>query len=96
MPCGSSTGSYKAFDLRHGDVRYNAGGVRKILCDITDVISPALIALDVTDQRQLDRRMTELDGTVDKSRLGGNAIFGVSMAAARVAATAIIENTLRK
>ncbi len=89
VPCGSSTGSYEAYDLRDGDARYNGRGVRKAIGNIGDIIAPALIGLDVTDQRRLDHVMAELDGTPDKSRLGGNAILGVSMAAAQAAAIAL-------
>jgi enolase len=89
VPCGSSTGSYEAFDLRDGDARYNGRGVRKAVDNIENVLGPALVGFDVTDQRGLDCVMAELDGTPDKSRLGGNAILGVSMAAAQAAAAAL-------
>ena len=89
VPCGSSTGSYEAFDLRDREARYGGRGVRKAIANIETQLKPALIGLDVTDQRQLDRRMAELDGTPDKSYLGGNAILGVSMAAAQAAAAVL-------
>ncbi len=89
VPCGSSTGSYEAFDLRDGGARYQGRGVRKAIANIHDVLRPALMGLDVTDQRGLDRVMAELDGTPNKSRLGGNAILAVSMAAAQAAAAAL-------
>ena len=89
VPCGSSTGSYEAFDLRDGDARYRGRGVRKALGNIHDAIRPALLGLEVTDQRRLDHAMAELDGTPNKSHLGGNAILAVSMAAAQAAAASL-------
>jgi len=86
VPCGSSTGSYEAFDLRDGHDRYNGRGVRGAITNILEAIRPALLGHDVTDQRALDQLLLELDGTPDKSRLGGNAILAVSMAAAQAAA----------
>jgi enolase len=86
VPCGSSTGSYEAFDLRDGGTRYNGRGVLRAIANIHDVLRPALQGKDVTDQSSLDRLMIELDGTPDKSRIGGNAILAVSMAAAQAAA----------
>ena len=88
VPCGSSTGSYEAFDLRDGNERYNGRGVRGAIVNIHDVLRPALLGVDVTDQRNLDQLMIDLDGSSDKSRLGGNAILAVSMAAAQAAAAA--------
>jgi enolase len=89
VPCGSSTGSYEAFDLRDGDARYNGRGVRKAIANVHDVLKPALLGQDVTAQRRLDALMNELDGTPNKSRLGGNAILAVSMAAAQAAAASL-------
>jgi len=89
VPCGSSTGSYEAFDLRDGDGRYGGRGVRRAIANIHDVLLPALVGRDVTDQRGLDRLMLELDGTPNKSRLGGNALLAVSMAAAQAAAASL-------
>lgn len=89
VPCGSSTGSYEAFDLRDGDGRYNGRGVRKAITNIHEVLRPALIGVDVVDRHNLDRLMVDLDGTPDKSRLGGNALLAVSMAAAQAAASAL-------
>ena len=89
VPCGSSKGSYEAFDLRDGDERYNGRGVRRAIATIHDEIKPALLGRNVTNQRRLDHIMAELDGTADKSRLGGNAILGVSMAAAQAATTSL-------
>jgi len=89
VPCGSSTGSYEAFDLRDGDGRYGGRGVQKAIGNIHDVLRPALIGSDAAAQRFVDRLMIDLDGTPDKSRLGGNAILAVSMACARAAAAAL-------
>ena len=89
VPCGSSTGSYEAFDLRDGGERFGGLGVRRALANIHDVLRPTLLGRDAADQRQIDRAMIELDGTADKSNLGGNAILAVSMAAARAAAAAL-------
>jgi len=89
VPCGSSTGSYEAFDLRDGDERYNGRGVHGAITNILDVLRPALLGIDVTDQRSLDRLIIDLDGTPDKSRLGGNALLAVSMAAGQAAAAAL-------
>jgi enolase len=89
VPCGSSTGSYEAFDLRDGDARYGGRGVRRAIANIHDVLRPALVGQDVTDQGGLDRLMLDLDGTPNKSRLGGNALLAVSMAAAQAAAASL-------
>ena len=89
VPSGASTGEREAVELRDGDPnRYGGKGVQNAVGHIRDEISDALIGEDVTDQRALDRRLIELDGTPNKARLGANAILGVSMAVARAAATA--------
>lgn len=89
VPCGSSTGSHEAYDMRDGGDRYGGLGVRRAIAVIHDVLRPTLLGLDAVDQRRIDEAMIETDGTTDKSRLGGNAILGVSMAAARAAAAAL-------
>jgi len=89
VPCGSSTGSYEAFDLRDGDARYGGRGVRRAIANIHDALLPLLLGQDVTDQRRIDDLMLQLDGTPDKSRLGGNALLAVSMAAAQAAAASL-------
>lgn len=89
VPCGSSTGSYEAFDLRDGDERYGGRGVRRAIANVHDVLRPALLGRDAAAQRQVDRAMIDLDGTADKSNLGGNAILAVSLACARAAAAAL-------
>lgn len=87
VPSGASTGENEAVELRDGDPgRYGGLGVRKAVANVRETIAPALLGKDVTRQAELDRLMIELDGTPNKSRLGANAILGVSMACARAAA----------
>jgi enolase len=87
VPSGASTGEHEAVELRDGDkARYLGKGVLKAVDNVNDVIAPELIGYDVTNQVGIDQRMLELDGTPNKSKLGANAILGVSMASARAAA----------
>ena len=86
VPCGSSTGSHEVVDLRDGDERYGGLGVRQAVIAVHERLKPALIGCDATRQREVDRRMIELDGTANKSALGANSILGVSLATARAAA----------
>lgn len=87
VPSGASTGSREAVELRDNDpARYGGKGVKKAARSVADVIAPALRGLDPRDQRAIDRRLCELDGTPNKSRLGANALLGVSMATARLGA----------
>jgi enolase len=86
VPSGASTGEHEALELRDGDARYMGAGVRKAVAHIHEVIAPAVRGMAVTDQAAIDARLLELDGTPDKSRLGANAILGVSMAVAVAAA----------
>jgi len=87
VPAGRSTGSHEAHELRDGDEgRYRGLGVQKAVENVKKVIDPALKGWDVTEQRKIDMAMKELDGTPDKSKLGANAILGVSLAVARAAA----------
>ncbi|HEX2842987.1 phosphopyruvate hydratase [Hyphomicrobium sp.] len=89
VPSGASTGAHEAIELRDGDKgRYLGKGVQKAVDAVNGEISDALIGLDAEDQRGLDAAMIALDGTKNKSRLGANAILGVSMAAAKAAAEA--------
>ena len=88
VPCGSSTGTYEAKELRDGDSRYGGKGVRKAIRNIQEIIFPKLRGMDATRQREIDYAMIELDGTDDKSKLGANAILGVSLAVAKAAAAA--------
>ncbi len=86
-PSGASTGSREALELRDGDKgRYLGKGVLKAVANINDTIGPALIGRDPADQRALDARLIELDGTANKSNLGANAMLAVSLAAAKAAA----------
>lgn len=86
-PSGASTGSREALELRDGDKnRYLGKGVLQAVANINQLIAPALIGQDVTQQRQLDNIMLKLDGTENKSKLGANAILAVSLAAAKAAA----------
>ncbi|HEY8201651.1 MAG TPA: phosphopyruvate hydratase, partial [Actinomycetota bacterium] len=82
VPSGASTGKFEALELRDGDDRYGGKGVRRAVRAITDEIAPALLGVDVLDQRAVDALLIDLDGTETKSRLGANAILGVSLAAA--------------
>jgi len=87
VPSGASRGEHEAMELRDGDImRYRGKGVQKAVRNINTEINDALTGFDVTDQKTLDKRLIELDGTPNKSRLGANAILGVSMAAARAGA----------
>src|ERR1700736_1660809 len=89
VPSGASTGEHEALELRDGDKsRYLGKGVLKAVANVNGEIAKAVAGLNAGDQRALDKRMIELDGTPTKSRLGANAILAVSMAAARGAAAA--------
>jgi enolase len=89
VPSGASTGSREALELRDGDLtRYDGKGVRKAVENVNGTIAAALIGKDATDQTAIDYTMLELDGTEYKSKLGANAVLGVSMAVARAAAAA--------
>jgi enolase len=87
VPSGASTGEHEAVELRDGDKkRYLGKGVTKAVENVRNIIAPELEDFDANDQRALDARMIELDGTPTKSKLGANAILAVSMAAARAVA----------
>lgn len=87
VPSGASTGAHEAVELRDNDPkRYGGKGVLKAVENVNEIIAPELIGMDVTHQIDIDSLMIELDGTPNKSRLGANAILGVSLAAARAAA----------
>ncbi|HWB49084.1 MAG TPA: phosphopyruvate hydratase [Stellaceae bacterium] len=89
VPSGASTGENEAAEKRDGDAaRYGGRGVRQAVAAVRDVIAPALLGMDPSRQTEIDRRMIELDGTPNKSKLGANAILGVSMAVCRAAAAA--------
>lgn len=85
-PSGASTGSYEALELRDGGKRYGGKGVANVVRGIREVIAPALVGTDVADLRGADRRMIELDGTPNKSKLGANATVAVSLAVAKAGA----------
>ncbi|WP_338426184.1 phosphopyruvate hydratase [Sphingopyxis kveilinensis] len=89
VPSGASTGAHEAVELRDGDkARYLGKGVTKAVAAVNGDIAEALVGLDAEDQREIDMAMIDLDGTPNKSRLGANAILGVSLAAAKAAADA--------
>ncbi|MHB1425604.1 MAG: phosphopyruvate hydratase [Gemmataceae bacterium] len=87
VPSGASTGRHEAVELRDGDAtRYGGKGVRRAVAHVRDILAPRLCGMDATDQTRIDRLLCELDGTANKSRLGANAILGVSLACAHAAA----------
>ena len=86
VPSGASTGVHEAHELRDGEDRYLGKGVQKAVRAVLEEIEDAIIGLEAEDQRLVDKTMIELDGTDNKSRLGANAILGVSMAVAEAAA----------
>lgn len=86
VPSGASTGAHEALELRDGDTaRYKGKGVLKAVENVNKAIAPEIEGLEVLDQRRIDLRLLELDGTPDKSNLGANALLGVSMAVAKAA-----------
>jgi enolase len=87
VPSGASTGTYEALELRDKGKRYGGKGVEKAVGNVNEKIADLVIGMDVTAQRELDMAMCELDGSATKSKLGANAILGVSMAAARAASS---------
>ena len=86
VPSGASTGAFEAAELRDGGKRYLGKGVEKAVAFVNDVIAPEVIGFDAQDQRLVDAAMIELDGTPNKSKLGANAILGVSLAVAKASA----------
>jgi len=87
VPSGASTGEHEALELRDGDkARYLGKGVLKAVANVNDIIAPALEGVDALQQRAIDKQMIALDGTKTKSKLGANAILGVSLAVAKAAA----------
>lgn len=87
VPSGASTGTLEAVELRDGGEAYHGKGVDQAIANIRDIIRPALIGFDPADQRAIDDKLLELDGTDQKSKLGANATLAVSLAAAHTAAT---------
>ncbi|ABF44308.1 Enolase [Deinococcus geothermalis DSM 11300] len=86
VPSGASTGTHEALELRDGDGRYGGKGVLRAVQNVNEVLAPALVGLDASEQGAVDAAMLALDGTPNKGRLGGNAILAVSLATARAAA----------
>ena len=96
VPSGASTGIHEALELRDGDAkRYGGKGVLKAVANVKEKIGPLLLGKDAADTKGIDRLMIDLDGTPNKRTLGANAILGVSLAAARAAATAYGEPLYR-
>ncbi len=90
VPSGASTGEHEAIELRDGDKkRFGGKGVLKAVDNVMQTLGPSVIGLDALDQAEVDRVLNEADGTPNKSKMGANAILGVSMAVARAAADAI-------
>jgi enolase len=83
VPSGASTGTYEALELRDGGARYHGKGVLEAIKAVTGPIRSNLVGVDVREQRLIDDLMIELDGTENKSSLGGNSMLGVSIACAR-------------
>ncbi len=90
VPSGASTGAFEAVELRDGDKkRYNGLGVSKAVANVNELIAPALVGMNVFDQAGIDNKMLELDGTENKGKLGANAMLGVSLAVAHLAANSL-------
>jgi len=90
VPSGASTGTNEALELRDKDKkRYRGDGVLKAVSNVNDLLAPELIGLDALSQREIDNTMIALDGTKNKSKMGANAMLGISLAAAKAAATAL-------
>jgi enolase len=95
VPSGASTGAFEAHELRDGEKRYGGKGVLKAVKAIESEIAPKVKGLDSTEQRKIDQIMIDLDGTPTKSKLGANAILGVSLAVARASAASANESLFR-
>ena len=89
VPSGASTGEYEALELRDGGSRYMGKGVQRAVENVNNTIAPKLCGANVLDQTQIDKILTAMDGTPDKSNLGANAILAVSLACAQFAANAL-------
>jgi enolase len=88
VPFGASTGEHEAVELRDGGRRFLGKGVAKAVDNVNRILAPRLRAKDARNQAMIDRWMIEMDGTADKSKLGANAILGVSLAVAHAQARA--------
>src|SRR5690349_4268333 len=87
VPSGASTGSKEALELRDNDKSYYCGkSVLKAVKNVNEILAPKLLGMEVTSQKAIDTMMLEMDGTENKSKLGANALLGVSMAACRAGA----------
>ena len=89
VPSGASTGALEAVELRDGGRPYAGKGVTRAVANVSDMIGPAILRMDATDQQQIDQVMLDLDGTPNKGRLGANAVLAVSLAVAEAAARQI-------
>ncbi len=89
VPAGRSTGANEAKEIRDKEKRYDGMGVRKAVKNVNEILGPAIIGMDVTDQRKVDEKLRAVDGSKDKYKLGANAVVGVSVAVARAAATSV-------
>ncbi|HRJ78947.1 MAG TPA: phosphopyruvate hydratase, partial [Planctomycetota bacterium] len=89
VPSGASTGAHEALELRDQDARFGGKGVLLAVRHVEHNIAPAVKGMDVTQQSEIDSAMLKLDGTENKSKLGANAILGVSLAVARAAAESV-------
>ncbi|MBQ4262801.1 MAG: phosphopyruvate hydratase [Bacilli bacterium] len=86
IPSGASTGTKEALELRDNDERYCGKGVQKAVNNVNEIIRPQIVGMEVSLQKELDKKLIELDGTKNKSKLGANAILGVSIAAIKASA----------
>src|SRR5579862_3375599 len=90
VPSGASTGAHEAVELRDGDnARYGGKGVLTAVDNVNDRIAPEIADMDALNQRTVDARLIELDGTPNKANMGANAMLGVSLAAARACANSL-------
>lgn len=89
VPSGASTGKFEALELRDKDKRYHGKGVLKAVKNVNEIIAPKIMGMNVYDQVAIDSTLIDLDGTENKSKLGANAMLGVSMAVARAAAESL-------
>src|SRR4051812_47411508 len=87
VPSGASTGEHEAWELRDGDeARYGGKGVKKAVASVNETIAPVVLGMDALEQAKIDEQLVSLDGTPNKSKLGANALLGVSLAVAHAAA----------
>lgn len=86
VPSGASTGQYEAFELRDGGERYLGKGVQRAVASVIDILGPAIEGMEASEQRAIDEALINADGTPNKSKLGANAILGVSLAVAKASA----------